>query len=136
MSENEEKFCFKMVTTKYIKSLLQKVNTKKAVGIDSIPPKLLKLASKPLSQPVTEAISIKQNSFPNNAKVASVVPLDKSKSKKFDMSDFRPVSVFNTFSKSTNKLLKSKLYFFFFIFLTAICCPTANFGPFSRGQPH
>ena len=25
--ENEEKFCFKMVTTKYIKRLLQKVNT-------------------------------------------------------------------------------------------------------------
>ena len=65
-----------MVTTKYIKSLLQKVNTKKAVGIDSIPPKLVKLAAEPLSQPVTEAINmcIKQNNFPNNAKVASVVP--------------------------------------------------------------
>ena len=33
--EKEEKFCFKMVTTKYIKSLLQKRNTKKPVGIDS-----------------------------------------------------------------------------------------------------
>ena len=77
--ENEEKFCFKMVTTKYIKSLLQKVNTKKAVGIDSVPPKLVKLAAESLSQSVTEAINtcIKQNNFPNNAKVASVVPLDK-----------------------------------------------------------
>ena len=45
--ENKEKFCFKMVTTKYIKSLLQKVNTKKTVGIDSIPPKLVKLAAEP-----------------------------------------------------------------------------------------
>ena len=78
MLENKEKFCLKMVTTKYIKSLLQKVNTKKAVGFNSIPPKLVKLAAEPLSEPVTEAINmcIKQNNFPKNAKVASVVPLD------------------------------------------------------------
>ena len=97
--ENEDKFCFKMVTRKYIKSLLQKVNSKKAVGIDSIPPKLVKLAAEPLSQPVTEAINmcIKQNNFPNNAKVASVVTLDKGKSNKY-ISNFRTVSVLNTFS--------------------------------------
>ena len=47
-----------MVTRKYIKSLLQKVNTKEAVEIDSIPPKLVKLAAEPLSQPVTEAINM------------------------------------------------------------------------------
>ena len=56
--ENEEKCCFKIVTLKYIKSLLQKVNTKKAVGIDSIPSTLVKLAAEPLSQPVTEAINM------------------------------------------------------------------------------
>ena len=54
LSENKEKFGFKMVTTKYIKGLLQTANTKKAVGIDSFQPKLVKLAAEPLSQPVTE----------------------------------------------------------------------------------
>ena len=55
------------------------MNTKKAIGIDSVPPKLAKLAAEPLSQPVTEAINmcIKQNNFPKNAKVASVVPWTK-----------------------------------------------------------
>ena len=74
--ENEENFCFKMVTRKYIQSLLQKVNTKKSAGIDSTLPKLATMAAELLSQLVTEAISmcIKQNNFPNNAKVASVVP--------------------------------------------------------------
>ena len=106
--ENEEKLCFKMVTTKYIKILLQKVNTKKSVGIDSIPSKLVKLAAEPLSQVVTEAISlcIKQNNLPNNAKVASVVLLDKGKSNK--MSNFRPVSVFNTFSKIYEQGIKEQ----------------------------
>ena len=96
---NKDKFCFKMVTRKYIKSLLQKVNSKKAVGIDSIPPKLVKLAAEPLSQPVTEAINmcIKQNNFPNNGKVASVVTLDKGKSNKYDIANFRRVSGLNNF---------------------------------------
>ena len=80
--ENEEKFCFKMVITKYIKSLFPKVNTKKAVGIDTILSKLVKLAADPVSQPYVQAtnICIKQSDFPNNAKVTSVVPLGKDKS--------------------------------------------------------
>lgn len=36
--EKEDKFCFKMVTMEYFKGLLQKVDAKKAVGIDSITP--------------------------------------------------------------------------------------------------
>ena len=110
MLENEEKLCFKMVTTKYIKSLLQKVNTKKAVGIDSTPPKLVKLTAEPLSQPVTEAINIciKQNNFPNNAEVASVVRLDKGKSNKYDISNSRQVSVLNT-SKIYEQVIKEQI---------------------------
>ena len=83
MLENEGKLCFKIVTKKHIKSLLQKVNTKKAVAIDSILSKLVKLAVEPLSQPVTEALNmwIKQNNFLNNAKIAYVVPMTKGISK-------------------------------------------------------
>ena len=44
-----------MVTTKDFKSLFQKVNIEKAVGIDSIPPKLVKVAAQLLCQPLTEA---------------------------------------------------------------------------------
>ena len=93
-----------MVTRKYIKSLLQRVNSKKAVGIDSIPRKLVKLAAEPLSQTVTEAINmcIKQNNFPNNGKVASVVTLDKGKPNKYDISNFRRVSGLNTFFNVKN----------------------------------
>ena len=88
-----------------------KVNTNKAVGIDSIRPKLVKLAAEPLSQPVTEAINmcIKQNDFRNNAKVASVVPLNKGKPNKHDMSNFRPVCVLNTFSKIYEQVAKEQI---------------------------
>ena len=43
--KNEKKFCLKIVTTKHIKSLLHRVNTKIAGGIDSARPKLVKLAA-------------------------------------------------------------------------------------------
>ena len=54
-----------MVTTKYFKSLFQKVNIKKAVVIDSMPPKLVKLTAQLLCQPLTEAenMCIKQTIF-------------------------------------------------------------------------
>ena len=68
---------------------VRKVSTKKAAGIDSILPKLVKLAAERLCQPLTEAKNtcIKQNNFPNNSKVAFPVPLDKGKSNKHDMSN-------------------------------------------------
>ena len=73
-------------------------------------PKLVKLVAKPLSQPVTEAInmSIKQSNFSNNAKTAPVAPLDKGKSNKY-ISNFRPVSVLNTFSKIYEQVIKEQI---------------------------
>lgn len=98
-----------MLTTKHIKILLQKMNTKKAVGINPIPPELVKLAAASLCQPLTEppiSMCIKQNNFPNNAKIVSVIPLDKGKSNENDMSKFRAASVLITFSKVYEQVIK------------------------------
>ena len=43
--------------------------------------------------------SIEENIFQVSAKIASVIPLDKSKLNKNEISNYRPVSVLNTFSK-------------------------------------
>ena len=50
--------------------------------LESVRPELVKLAAKPFSQPLTDAINMwmKPNSFTNNTNVASVVILDKGKS--------------------------------------------------------
>ena len=83
-----------------MKKLLNEIDTKKAVGIDTISPKLIKMASDFLAPILTTAInsSIENSVFPENAKVATVVPLDKGKPDKNDISNFRPVSLLNTFS--------------------------------------
>ena len=75
---------------------VKKVNSKKAPGIEKIPTKLVKLASDILAEPLSIAInnSISTSTFPNNAKIASVVPVDKKTDDKYVTSNFRPVSIF------------------------------------------
>ena len=47
--------------------------------------------------------------FPENAKVATVVPLGKGKPDKNDITNFRPVSLLNTFSKFYERVIKDQL---------------------------
>ena len=45
--------------------------------------------------------------FPDLAKTALVVPLDKRKPNKNDISDFRPVIILNTFSKIYERAIRN-----------------------------
>ena len=93
-----------------MKKLLNEIDTKKAVRIDTIPPKFIKMASDFLAPILTTAINstIESSVFPENAKVATVVPLDKGKPDKTDISNFRPVSL-NAFSKFYERVIKDQL---------------------------
>ena len=92
VSDNE-RFSFKIVNESEIKDLLKNLDIKKASAIDTIPPKLVKLSADFFTPLLTKAIntSIAQNVFPENGKTASVIPLDKGKPNKNEMSNFRPV---------------------------------------------
>ena len=54
-------------------------------------------------------MSFKHNIFPDNAKVACVTLLDKKTKNKHSISNFRPVSILNTFSKIFEKFSKDFL---------------------------
>ena len=54
--------------------------------------------------------SIEHNIFPDLAKAALVVPLDKGKPNKNYVSNFRPVSILNTFSKIYERVIKNQLF--------------------------
>ena len=64
--------------------------------------------------------SITHIAFPENAKTASVIPLDKSKPNKNEMSNFRRMNVRNTFSKVYEKVIKDQL----------VCGMEKYFSPF------
>ena len=63
------------------------LNSKKATGIDTIPPKRIKVAVYFLTPLLTKSISssVEQKIFPDLAKTALVIPHDRGKPKKKKM---------------------------------------------------
>ena len=72
------------------------------MGRDLIPPKFVKVTADQLAEPPTciSNSAITQSIFPNKAKEASITPVDKAENDKHTFSNYRPVSVLNTFSKN------------------------------------
>ena len=104
-------FDFQQIKAPEVKKLLKEIDIKKAVGVDTIPPKLIKIGADIIGEPLTQAINccLRQGIFPENAKVASVVPLDKGKPDKYDVLNYRPVSILNALSKIYEKVIKNQL---------------------------
>ena len=102
---------FQQIKAPEVKKLLKEIDIKKAVGVDTIPPKLIKIGADIIAEPLTQAINccLRQGIFPENAKVASVVPIDKGKPDKYDVLNYRPVSILNAFSKIYEKVIKNQL---------------------------
>ena len=97
----KETFRFHFVNETEIKKLIQGLNSKKATWIDTILPKLIKVAVNFFTPLLTKSInsSIDYDIFPDLAKTALVLPLDKGKPNKSDVANSRPVSILNVFSK-------------------------------------
>ena len=72
---------------------------------------LIVLASDFVSKPTSKAFNncITSCTFPENAKVAIVVPIDKKTDGKYIISNYRPVSLLNGFSKINEIHLKNHL---------------------------
>ena len=92
---------------KQIKSL----KTDTSTGEDQIPTKIVKLSTQYLIKPLTNAINSSINSgiFPHKAKRAAVCPLDKGGKDKTKLTNYRPVSVLNVFSKIFEKVMKEQI---------------------------
>ena len=107
----KEKCHFHIVNEIETKKLIQGLNPKKVTGIDTIPPKLIKVAVEFLTSILTKSINsrIEHNIFPDLAKTAQVVPLYKGKPNKNDITNFRHVSILNTFSKIYETVIKNQL---------------------------
>ena len=108
-----------MLTTseREVKKILKKLSTEKSARVDTIPSKLVGLATNYLAGPLSQSInnSIKKGMFPNNAKIALVTPIDKKTDDKKSTLNFRPnclklrPSVLNSFSKVYENILKTQL---------------------------
>ena len=86
-------FDFQQIKAPEVRKLLKEIDVEKALGVDTIPPKLIKISADIIAEPLTQVINccLRQGIFPGNAKIASVVPLDKGKPDKYDVLNYRPV---------------------------------------------
>lgn len=107
---SDNKFSFKPVTVEEVNKLLKSLDTKKAIGIDGIPPIILKLSADIIAKPLTDSInkSIADNDFPTLAKIAIILPFFK-KDERSNKNNYRPVSVLSSLSKIFGKILQNQI---------------------------
>ena len=97
-------------TTKLIASL----KTKTSTGNDGISVQLLKVIAPGIVKPLTALLnqSLKTGIFPNNLKLAKIIPLHKKESREL-MDNYRPVSLLNALSKIFERAVYNQLYKYF-----------------------
>ena len=104
-------FKFKLVTPEYIVKIISKLKSSKSPGLDNIPVSIVKDTRDILSYPLCHLInlSLQNSTFPDCEKYAKIIPLFKSGSKTiFD--NYRPISVLQTLSKITERVVYNQLY--------------------------
>ena len=90
--------------------MLRKLNVSKSSGIDSLGPRILKLAAPVIAKPIAHLInkSIEEGIFPNDLKIAKITPIFK-KGERSDPGNYRPISILPTLSKIIEKHIASQL---------------------------
>ena len=103
-------FAFKPVSESQVFKIVNSLNSKKATGVDQIPPKILRVGAEALSAPISSIfnMSISQKKFPDSMKVAQVSPIFK-KDDPFIKKNYRPVSVLTTHSKIFERIMFDQL---------------------------
>ena len=104
-------FSTEEVTPDKVNSIIKSLGANKAPGTDQMLMKLIILASDFLSEPISKDFNncITSCTFPENANVAIVVPIYKKTDDKYVISNYRPVSLLNGFSKIYKIHLKNHL---------------------------
>ena len=105
-----DNFAFKTVSENEVFKLIKSLDAKKAIGVDGIPPLILKLSAEILSKSLTKIInqSIRENNFPSSLKLASILPFFK-KNERSDKKNYRPVSVLSSLSKIFGKIFQNQI---------------------------
>ena len=102
----KNKFKFSLVTEEMILEILLKLDVKKAKGIDNIAAVFLKDGAGILSTHIAKLcnLSILTASFPDDCKIAKLIPIYK-KGSKSDPKNYRPISILPLISKIFEKVI-------------------------------
>ena len=112
--KEEKSFNFSYIDENKVSKLIDKLQIKKATGVDKLSSKIIKLGKPALHSPLADLInlSIRTSNLPENLKRAQLAPLHK-KNDPMEKSNFQPVSVLTTISKLYEKVLSEQLSLYF-----------------------
>ena len=96
-------------TVKTVKGMENKLTE----GLDGMSNKLIKALINSIAQPLTTVInkSIKEGIFPDEMKIAKIIPLFKSGDEKLP-NNYRPISLLPSFSKVFERIVYNRILFF------------------------
>jgi hypothetical protein len=102
-----------LMSVKDTEDMINKLESSKATGHDSISVKVLKLVSPVFSKPLTKlfSLSITKGCFPKRWKLARVTPLHKDGARD-NCDNYRPISILSVLSKLLEKHVAASLMAF------------------------
>ena len=103
-------FKFNDISEEFVLIELQNLDVKKAVGVDGLNLRLLKLAAEFIAKPLTVLfnLSIHTGQVPDEFKIAKIIPIHKGGS--YEPQNFRPISLLPAISKILEKAVHQQLY--------------------------
>ena len=106
-------FRFAQVNEIEVYLLLESIDTKKSFGYDNVHPLLLSSAALEIFRPLTHIInlSLKHGIFPDNLKIAKVIPIFKQGSRS-SCNNYRPISVLSALRKIFERCILNQLSFY------------------------
>ena len=109
-TSSEHSFFLKAVDESDVLEELLSLNHRKSAGPDELSPKLVKMCSYSLNEPLAFIFnrSIASGKYPKIFKMAKIIPLYKA-DKHCDPSNYRPISLLNCFDKVFEKLINRQL---------------------------
>ena len=114
-SPNRKSMFIKKATEFEVGKHVQELEEGKSVGIDEIPPKVLKWASSIIVPILTKIFNkcIAEGVYPDSLKIARVTPIFKGgNNKKNETTSYRPISILTQINRIFEKLLRDRLYEF------------------------
>ena len=98
------------ITINEVAKEIRKLNPKKGFGVDGLSPMVFQCIANYISEPLTHIfnLSFSTGKMPHELKVSLVTPVYKADDNK-QLTNYRPISVLNCFSKILEKLVYKRL---------------------------
>ena len=111
-SDERTEFKLNEITVSQTADLIRKLGNSRTYGNDELDATTIKIAAKYLIIPITHLMnqSMRLNCYPNQWKIAKIVPLHKGKgTSKFDPNQYRPISILPVLSKIMEKTVQKQM---------------------------